>query len=155
MRTTLFRIASIICGAWLTATYSLLAVRLLRFLSVDLPTYRGWGLMDWLLVIENPVAFWAASAFAEETLFRLPLALVATWRPRWLPAAVTLSCVAFGLGHGGWVMIAVHGVASIVYALVFLAHGGAHGQPARGLLASSMCHFGHNEVMLPLMVRWL
>ncbi len=90
------------------------------------------------------------SAFFEELLFRLPLAIFV--RMGWslekvFVVAVVLSLL-FGFLHGGISHIFLQGVSGFIFSVVFLKCGGWQRNYAKALIASTVTHFMFNAVLI-------
>ncbi len=102
-----------------------------------------------MLNIYSPVIL-LGSAFFEELIFRLPLAIFV--RMGWslekvFVVAVPLS-VFFGFLHGGISHIFLQGVSGFIFSIVFLKCGGWQRNYTKALLASTATHFMFNAVLI-------
>lgn len=85
-------------------------------------------------------------ATMEEVMFRFPLALFVEgdWRMGDILIVAVLLSALFGILHGGLINIFLQGVGGFLWSLVFLKCGGAEKNYAKGVLASTLCHFFFN-----------
>ncbi|MEI6346062.1 MAG: CPBP family intramembrane glutamic endopeptidase [bacterium] len=140
-------VTAVICAVMIDLTVNF-SMRALLVQLDFLPTNGKTKLADlallttWVrIIIEDPLM--------EEILFRGPLAAVAYKYKQFerVIAWTLISSILFGLAHGGPANILMQGLGGITYSVVFLKSGGLHGNPLKGLLASSSCHALFNLIV--------
>jgi membrane protease YdiL (CAAX protease family) len=94
--------------------------------------------------------FLLTAVFLEESLFRLPLAILIQrgWRIGKILVSALILSILFGLYHGSIHHIFVQGIGGFIYSILFLKCGGLQKNYQKALCTTTITHFLFNTIII-------